>query len=112
MNFKKIVFSLLMAVAFITPNFASTNPIEGKTSKAIEEIQDIVKKIDFDQSTMTINKAKVFFMVNSFNEVVVIQTSSDEIDSVIKSKLNYKTLQSRDLLVNKVYTLPISFEKE
>ena len=101
-----------MAVAFITPNFASTNPIEGKTSKAIEENQDIVKKIDFDQSTMTINKAKVFFMVNSFNEVVVIQTSSDEIDSVIKSKLNYKTLQSRDLLVNKVYTLPISFEKE
>ena len=101
-----------MAVAFITPNFASTNPIEGKTSKAIEEIQDIVKKIDFDQSTMTINKAKVFFMVNSFNEVVVIQTSSDEIDSVIKSELNYKTLQSRDLLVNKVYTLPISFEKE
>ena len=112
MNFNKIVFSLLLLVASIAPNFANTSPIDGKPSKAIDEIEKIIQKIDFDQSTMTINKAKVFFMVNSFNEVVVIQTSSDEIDSVIKSKLNYKTLQSRDLLVNKVYTLPISFEKE
>ena len=89
MNFKKIVFSLIMAVAFIAPNFANTNPIEGKTSKAIEEIQEMVKKIEFDRSTMSIKKAKVFFMVNSFNEVVVLQTSSEEIDGVIKNKLNY-----------------------
>ena len=61
---------------------------------------------------MIINKARVFFIVNSFNEIVVIQTFHDEIGSVIKRKLNYKTFNSKDMLVNKVYTLPISFEKE
>ncbi len=112
MNFKKIAFSLLLAVAFLAPNFAHTNPIEGKSPKAIMEIQKIIQKIDFDQSSMTINKAKVYFMINSFNEVIVLQTSSKEVDNLIKSKLNYKTLKNRDLLVNKVYTLPIRFEKE
>ena len=112
MNFKKIAFSLLLAIAFIAPNFAHTNPIEGKSLKAIDEIKELILKIEFDQSTMTIKKAKVYFMVNSHNELIVIQTSSDEIDSVIKNKLNYKTLKNRDLSINKIYTLPIRFDNE
>ena len=109
MNFNKIVFSLLLLVASIAPNFANTSPIDGKPSKAIDEIEKIIQKIDFDQSTMTIHTANVFFMVNSHNEVIVLQTSSDEIDSLIKSELNYKTLKNRDLQVHKIYTLPIRF---
>ena len=113
MNFKKIVFSLIMAIAFIAPNFANTNPIEGKSkSKALEEIKEIIQDIDFDISTMTIAKARLFFMVNSHNEVVIIQTSSDEVDAKLKRNLNYKTLDNRDLEVNKVYTLPIIFERQ
>lgn len=112
MNFKKIVFSLLMAVAFLAPNFANTNPVENKDSKALEEIKEIILDIDFDQDNMTIKKAKIFFMVNSNNEVIVLQTSSDEVDSIVKRNLNYKTLENRDLKVNLVYTLPIRFDKQ
>jgi len=102
-----------MAIAFIAPNFANTNPIEGKSkSKALEEIKEIIQDIDFDISTMTIAKARLFFMVNSHNEVVIIQTSSDEVDAKLKRNLNYKTLDNRDLEVNKVYTLPIIFERQ
>ena len=99
----------LSEVKNIAPNFANTSPIDGKPSKAIDEIEKIIQKIDFDQSTMTIHTANVFFMVNSHNEVIVLQTSSDEIDSLIKSELNYKTLKNRDLQVHKIYTLPIMF---
>lgn len=112
MNFNKIVFSLLMAVACIAPNFANTNPTNETSSKAIDEIREIIQKIDFDQNTMTIKKAEVYFMVNSHNEVIVIQTSSDQVDSTIKSNLNYKTLKNRDIPVNRVFTLPIRFEKK
>lgn len=111
MNFKNIVFSLLLAVAFLAPNFANTSPIDGKSPKAIDEIAKIIQKIDFDQSTMTIHKVNLYFMVNKDYEVIVLQTSSDEIDSLIKSKLNYKVLKNRDLQVNKIYTLPIRFVK-
>lgn len=113
MNIKKIVFSLIMAVAFIAPNFANANPIDGKSkSKALEEIKEIIRDIDFDVTEITIEKAKIFFMVNSHNQVIVVQTNSDEVDRAIKNNLNYKTLKNRDLEVNKVYTLPIRFEKQ
>lgn len=102
-----------MAIAFIAPNFANTNPIDGKSkSKALDEIKEIIQDIDFEISELTIDKAKVFFMVNSHNEVIVVQTSSDEVDRLVKNSLNYKTLKNRDLEVNKVYTLPIRFEKK
>lgn len=101
-----------MAVAFLAPNFANTTPLNISTSKAVDEIKELILKIDFDQSTMTIDKAKIYFMINSNNEIIVIQTSSDEIDNKVKSTLNYKTLKNRDLLVNKVYTLPIRFNQE
>ncbi len=39
MNFKKIVFSLLMAVAFLAPNFANTNPVENKESSSAEVVE-------------------------------------------------------------------------
>lgn len=112
MNFKKIFFSILFAVAFIAPNFAHINPEGNKNPKALDEIKELIMKIDFDQSIMSIKKAKVYFMVNSLNEVIILQTSSSEVDNLIKNKLNYKTLKNRDLLVNNVYTLPLRFEKE
>ena len=113
MNIKRIVFSLIMAIAFIAPNFANTNPIDGTAkSKALEEIKEIIQDIEFDVPSLTIDKARIFFMVNSYNEVIVIQTSSKEIDSKLKNELNYKSLENRDLEVNKVYTLPIRFEKQ
>ena len=46
---------------------------------------------------MIINKARVFFMVNSFNEVVVIQTSHEEMGSIIKRTLNYKTYKNKNM---------------
>lgn len=63
-------------------------------------------------SILTIEKTSVFFMVNTHNEVIVVQTNSKEIDSQLKNNLNYKTLDNRDLKVNKVYTLPIRFKKK
>ena len=102
-----------MAVAFIATNFANVNPIDGNSkSKALEEIKELIMDIDFDVEELTIEKAKVFFMMNSYNEVIVVQTSSDEVDLAIKNSLNYKTLENRDLEVNKVYTLPIRFDKQ
>ena len=114
MTIKRIIFSLVMAIAFIAPNYASTNPGDDTTinSKALDEIKELIHDIEFDMDNITIKKVKIHFMMNSYNEVIVIQTNSKQIDSTIKSKLNYKKLKNRDLEVNTVYTLPVTFEKE
>lgn len=100
-----------MLFAFLTPVLAGG--IDGNSPKsAVEELSDIIKDIDFDLEHLQADKVKVYFMVNSKNEVIVLRTNNEEVDKLIKMNLNYKTLKSRDLKINEVYTLPITFEKD
>jgi len=50
-------------------------------------------------------------MVNSNNEIIIISTDQKNLDSSIKSTLNYKKLKSSDMEVNVTYTLPVSLKK-
>jgi|GEM_PF-642234 len=112
MKFKKSFFTALVLLALVSPSFATAPSFDGptKSAKALTEIQSIVKNIDFDLATLDKETIKVHFMVNSANEVVVLRTSSDKADSLIKYNLNYRALENRDLEINKVYILPIKFE--
>ena len=113
MKLRKSFFAALMFVAFTLPSFANnSSPTRGaKDAKAIAEVQSLIKKIDFNFANMDDATVKVHFMVNTANEIVVLRTSDENLDLVIKSGLNYKELKNRDLEANKVYILPVTFQK-
>ena len=110
MNFRVNLFIAILVLAISAPNFASVpSSFESTTNAlALNEIQSIVKAIDFDFESLDNQKIKVHFLINSANEVVVLRTSNEKTDQLIKAHLNYKSLKYRDLEVNKVYILPIS----
>ncbi len=113
MKFKESFLGLAIACLFITSTFAATVTTvddEPTDSKAITEIRSFINHIKFDLEDLDQQSVKVHFMVNTANEIVVLRTNNQSVDSTIKRGLNYKELKSRDLEVNRVYILPISFE--
>ncbi len=113
MKFRKNILGLVLALALVSPIFGFSADLDKNTSnsKAISEIESIIQKIDFNMETLDVETVKVHFMVNTSNEIVVLRTNSKEVDKVLKSSLNYKSLENRDLEANKVYILPITFQK-
>ncbi len=113
MKFKKSLFSAILVLALVAPTFANSPNSDEKPTKseAVKEIQSLVKSINFDFTTLKEKTVKVHFMINTSNEVVVLRTSSNNVDQKIKYALNYKSLKNRDLKANKVYILPITFQE-
>jgi hypothetical protein len=56
--------------------------------------------------------AKVIFTVNSEREIVVISvdTMDSDLESFVKSTLNYKKVQLEEVIEGKMYTLPLRFK--
>ncbi len=116
MLFRKVIFSSLLAFGLSALAIASTpNTIaedaSTTSSKTYTEIKKIVKKIDFDMDKFQDQTVKVQFMINADNELVILRINNDDAEYLIKRTLNYKELKENDLKVNKVYILPISFQK-
>lgn len=113
MKITKSFFSALIVVAFAATSFASVPTNYSSTdTKALTEIQSLVKKINFDFESLESQSIKVHFLVNTSNEIVVLKTSNDKLDRIVKANLNYKSLDNRDLEVNKVYILPITIQAD
>lgn len=114
MKVKNLFLGLLFAFSISTVATAAT-PFGGggaeADSKAFKEISNIVQHIDFDLSTFDAEKVKVYFMLNELNEIIVLRTDNTEVDRKIKNNLNYKSVKNRDLKVNQLYVLPITFER-
>ena len=49
---------------------------------------------------------------SSNNEIVVLSTNNDNLDSMIKTSLNYKSIAAENLEQGRKYTLPVSFQKK
>lgn len=112
MKITKIILSFALAIIMVAPTFALNGDFDkpAKKAKALTEIQSMVQNIDFNFELVDEQKVKVHFMINTANEIVVLRTSSKDVDGVLKRTLNYKELKNRDLEVNKVYILPITFQ--
>ena len=112
MKFKQLFLSAFLLAALSATAIASSPVFDDSPAdtKAIKEIQSIVQNFDLDYEIVNNKTVKVHFMVNTSNEVVVLRTNDDDLDNVIKYGLNYKELKNKDLEVNKVYILPITFQ--
>jgi len=104
---KSILMTALFALILGTAS-ASTNP---ETNSARNEIKNLIEKADIADNIEVDIIVKVNFMVNSNNEIIIISTDQKNLDSSIKSALNYKKLNSSDIKVNMNYTLPVSLKK-
>lgn len=114
MNLRKSVLSFLVLFAVaITSAFSLPTSVVNSPDKSVNlEIAQLIMKIDFNTEEIVPGTvAKLKFMVNEKNEVIVLTTGNELLDSTLKSALNYKTISASDLETYKVYVVPISFKK-
>ncbi len=105
---KSLLLSALFALVLGTAS-ANTNP---EISTARKEIKTMIQKANLTseiENDLTVN---VTFMVNAKNEIIIMSTDKRELDSSIKSTLNYKKLKSSDMKSNVTYTLPVVLIKK
>ena len=100
---KSILFSALFALVLGTAT-ANTNP---ETNTARNEIKTLIQKSNLAGNLKNDVTVHVTFMVNANNEIIIMSTDQKDLDSSIKSTLNYKKLKSSDMKVNVKYTLPV-----
>jgi len=103
---KSVVLALVLLAG--TTLSAATEPTDAKTNKeqAIVEIAQLLKNPRFELEEDT--RASVILMVNSKDELVVlsVDTENDQVESYVKSRLNYKKLV-HTLEKGKEYRLPV-----
>ena len=104
---RSILFTALFALVLGTAT-ANTNP---ETKTARNEIKTLIQKANLAENLKSDVTVNVTFMVNSKNEIIILSTDKDKLDSRIKSTLNYKKLKSSDMKVNVTYTLPVKLKK-
>jgi len=99
------VLSLVLILASSNVATAGDNPIGWKS-----QMTSYLSQLDI-QADEAPDKILVDFMISDNFEIIVLSTSDEGLDELIKSKLNYKKLLSKDLERGKKYTLPIVFDK-
>ena len=108
MRFTKSILMTALFTLILGTASASTNP---ETNSARIEIKNLIEKADLAESIKSDVTVNVTFMVNSNNEIIIMSTNQKNLDSSIKSALNYKKLKSSDIKVNITYTLPVVLKK-
>jgi len=103
--------NLLIAV-FTFFTLASATASTGPTATASSEIRNILQISFSDMNIEESAKVYVTFMLTEKNEVIVLKTNNTDYDSVIKSSLNYKQLESKNLTKGETFTLPIVVERK
>ncbi|MEP0263933.1 hypothetical protein [Dokdonia sp.] len=108
-NLKMYVVAVLLAVG--TTVFANdTNPVNTTPENVATQIAELLKNPE-----MAVEKdimAKVTFMVNNNKELVVINvdTQNESVDAFIKSRLNYKKLNT--VPTGKEWVVPVRIVPE
>ena len=69
-------------------------------------LQTSIAGIDFDTNTTV----HITFMITADKQIVVLSTNSNDLDSLIKTSLNYKEIAAVNLQVDKKYTVPVTFK--
>ena len=104
----------LKTVSVALALFATMSAFATKGKKATEEknltgqIYELLKehKFKLDSEELT---AEVRFIVNEEGELVVlsVKTDHDIVEGYVKNRLNYKKVQSEEIVPGRVYELPV-----
>ena len=112
-TFKSITLVALFLIASTFSSYANnTEPSNTKDALRAKIVTLIGDQIPVELTSKTVD-AKVSFMINQKNEVVVVSvySSNKNLDSYIKTKLNYKKVKVTGAKKGEVYTLPLRINK-
>jgi len=107
--FQVIALIALLAIA----NAATASNKPGDNTPLNTQISSLVGTPDLTSAGSFEDVISVTFMINHNNEIVVIETNTENevIDAMLKSRLNYKHIDSQNVAFNKIYTLPLRIVK-
>jgi hypothetical protein len=100
---KTIVAICFSLVAVFTK--ASIKPVAVKSEA--QQIQSYLEKLEFNKVINTSMDVKISFTINDRNEMVILSTSQEDLDALLKQGLNYKLIDVSQLERNTTYTLPV-----
>jgi hypothetical protein len=97
------VFGFAAVLLFTTQTFANNEP--SKKIDVRKEISNILLKMELEAETFMLN-----FIVNSKGELVVISTSSNKNDKVVRESLNYKKVGTNSVDIHTLYSVPVTVQ--
>ncbi|WP_224489364.1 hypothetical protein [Robertkochia flava] len=107
MKIYKIVFAAVLLFSTVSV-FAETGKPDPVKGQAVTEITSFLKNpaISAHGEDML---AQVYLMLNREGEIVVLQVEAENelMEAYIKNRLNYKKLQSKELLPGREYVVPV-----
>ena len=109
---KSKLFFVAIICALFTSVSSYANTPDANPDEIRKEIVDLVKNIDISDMENQYERTYVQFIVNSKNEIVVVNVSKKEFANQIKNKLNYKKLKTEEVMQNEIYTVPLVFKKQ
>jgi hypothetical protein len=86
-------------------SFANNKPLAVKSENA--QIQSYLEKLEFNKVVKSTADVNIHFMINDMNEIVVMNTTNENLDAIIKSGLNYKQVNVTNLERNVLYIMPV-----
>ena len=111
---KKLTVLLFALVLGTSQLFAiNSNPEKDSNQKLREQIAGLLEKPEIKLLEQTELQAKIEFTLNTKGEIVVLNVDSEReiIESYIKSRLNYKKVDSKTITKNKVYHISLRIKK-
>jgi hypothetical protein len=107
LKMKSIKNLLIIVTLAFASNFAHAGDLPVIKKTETTQIQDLLKSINFSNYVSEKTKLNISFFINAQNEVIVVATNNTELDSVIKTTLNYKKIAVNELAYDKIYTMPL-----
>lgn len=110
---KSFAFAIMTTIIFSVSAMATNTPITPNSEKQQlrTEVLQYIQQSDLEEVD---TKARISFMVNSQNELVVLNVNTDNnyVERVMKSELNYKTVKTQLSEKNQIYHIDVTFNIE
>ena len=110
MNFFKNVFFFLLLMGTVTSTTYANN-LNSNPQSIEKQIESLLVKYADDFLIQNGQEFKMDFIINSKSELVILGTSAEELDGILKTILNYKKVIIDTLEFDKVYTIPVKLKK-
>ena len=110
---KSFAFAILTTIIFSTSAMAMTTP-EATTIEKQQLRSEVLKYIQQSDHQEVETKARISFMVNSENELVVLKvnTADANVERLMKRELNYKKVKTQLSQKNQIYHIDVTFNIE
>ena len=97
----------LFALLFTSVSAVDSHIYDIAKESLRNEIAKKISDIDFSTFTLKETSVKIQFLVNDKNEIIILRTDNEELDQIIKSKLNYKEVDTKEIERNSLYSINI-----